>query len=147
MIKKILLLFLLSNLFFTTSCSFNTPLRNKMLDYYTKNENYEELQGIIISTNYIVATDELVLDVSIVTENHNFQVNAESGYVKFVIVKYGKENHNLAVNDEIFFTSAPMYFYNGHYLPIIYLEKDNEVLLEFKEGKEIYLHWIKEEFN
>lgn len=94
-----------------------------------------------------MATDELVLDVSIVTENHNFQVNAESGYVKFVIVKYSKENHNLAVNDEIFFTSAPMYFYNGHYLPIIYLEKDNEVLLEFKEGKEIYLHWIKEEFN
>lgn len=146
--KKIgLLSILLVNIFLLSSCDFNAPLRNKMVDYYSENENYIELYGVVVSINIIESTKENILEIDILTENHNFPINAETGYGEFVIVNYDQYDFDLEASDEIIFKSASMYFYNGHYLPIISLEKNGEILLTFSEGKENYLKWIKKTFN
>lgn len=130
-----------------SSCDFNAPLRNKMVDYYSENINYIELYGVIVSINIIESTQENILEIDILTENHSFPINTETGYGEFVIVSYDQYDFDLEANDEIIFNSAPMYFYNGHYLPITSLEKSGEILLTFCEGKESYLMWIKKSFN
>ena len=40
-----------------------------------------------------------------------------------------------------------MYFYNGHYLPIVHIEKDEKEYLSFEVGKQNYLKWIEETFK
>lgn len=146
--KKIcVLMILLVNTVLLSSCDFNAPLRNNMVDYYSENENYIELYGVIVSINIIESTKENILEIDILTENHNFPVNTKTGYGEFVIVNYDQYDFDLEANDEIIFKSASMYFYNGHYLPIISLEKSGEILLTFSKGKENYLKWIQKTFN
>lgn len=146
--KKIILsLTLMINILLLSSCDFNAPLRNKMVDYYSKNENYIELYGIVVSSSINENKQENILEVTILTENHNFPTNAETGFGEFIIVNYDKYNFDLKTNDEIIFKSATMYFYNGHYLPIVSLEKNGEILLNFYDGKENYLKWIQTTFN
>ena len=144
--KKIILSLLLINLILITSCDFiapNGPLRNKMLDYYSVDENYIEVTGIIIS----IDADRNLLGIDILSEDASIWRREETGCVEFFLVDYSEQNYNLNINDKIIFTTSVMYFYNGHDLPIISLEKDGEVLLSFDEGKEMYLDYIKDRFG
>lgn len=146
--KKIALsVILMVSILLLSSCDFNAPLRDKMIDYYSENENYEELYGIIISVNTIESIKESIMEINILTENHNFPISAETGYGSFVIIDYDKYSFDLKMDDEIIFKSAPMYFYNGHYLPIVSIEKNGKILLAFNEGKENYLDWIQKTFD
>lgn len=121
------------------SCDFNAPLRKKMLEYYSDDGNYVELQGVVISPE----NDYGYMEIDILTESHGFPLNAETGYGEF---ESGLV-YNLNPGDEITFISAPMYFYNGHVLPIMALEKDDVVILAFEDGKSSYLAWIEESFK
>ena len=138
--KIIFCLFLIINIVLTTSCDFSAPLRNKMLDYYSVDENYIELTGIIIS----IDADRNLLRIKILSEDASIW---ESGSAEFFLVDYSERDYNLNIDDEIVFTTATMLFYNGHDMPIISLEKDGEVLLSFDEGKEMYLDYIKDRFG
>ena len=124
-------------------CTFNAPLRNKMLEYYSNDSNYEKLDGIIVTMDNTV---EPLLGIDILTENHEFPLNTD-GYQNFIIIGDGDWMDDLKVGDEISFVSAPMYFYNGHQLPIVSLEKDGQMYLSFERGKEEYLQWIQETFD
>ena len=138
--KRIVLsLILLVNMLFVGSCNFNAPLRNKMFDYYSNNDNYVELQGIVISPENSFGR----MEIDILTESHGFPVNAQTGYGEFE----SGAIYELTSGDKITFISSPMYFYNGHVLPIMALKKDDVVLLEFEDGKKMYLEWIEENFK
>ncbi len=121
------------------SCNFNTPLRKKMLEYYSDDDNYVELQGSVISPE----NDRGYMEIDILTESHGFPLNAQTGYGEFESGLI----YNLNPGDEITFISAPMYFYNGHVLPIMALKKDEVVILAFEDGKSSYLAWIEESFK
>lgn len=133
------LIALLISCMFLSSCDFNAPLRNKMLDYYSNNDNYVELQGIVVSPENSYGR----MEIDILTESHGFPLNAQTGYAEFEVSAI----YELAPGDKITFVSAPMHFYNGHILPIMALEKDGVVLFNFEDGKESYLNWIEENFK
>ena len=130
-----------------TTCDCNAPLRNKMLNYYTQESNYQQLTGRIISIKYFDDVDELFIEIDILTENHNFPLNATTGYGEFDIVDWSNYQFLLQEKEIIVFTSAPMYFYNGHILPIVKLEKNNQEFLSLSCGMDNYCNWIKKTFD
>lgn len=144
--KKYLLLFITLILFILSSCDMNAPLRNKMIDYYSDNEVYSELYGRITSMEYSESAKEIVIEIDILTQNHSFPLDPQTGWCEFSIRTTSEGSLNIHIGDEIEFTSAPMYFYNGHRLPILSLKKGDETILEFEEGKERYILWIVETF-
>ncbi len=146
--KKILILFLcLSFLFILTSCDYNKPLRERMLKYYGCDDNYVKLTGEIKSLKHYEESDALYLEISIIDGEDKVDTDFYTGYATFSFENWSKYQCELAVGDVITFTSAPDYFYDGHTKPIIHLEKDNQVLLSFEEGKNNYLEWIKVTFE
>lgn len=137
--KYVSILLLLSSIFFIVSCDYNAPLRKKMLEYYSDDNNYVELQGVVISPE----NDCGYMEIDILTESHVFPLNAQTGYGEFESGLI----YNLTPGDKITLVSAPMYFYNGHVLPVMALKKDDVVILTFEDGKSSYLAWIEETFK
>lgn len=123
------------------SCDFNGPLRKKMLTYYSDDMNYKTMEGIIKSI------DGKELTLSILTENHDFSVNTAGDLQDVILIENGSQHYDLKVGDTIVFTSAPMYFYNGHKIPIVSLQKGDTIYLTFEEGKRLYLEWIQKTFD
>lgn len=144
--KKALFLFLSLSLILLSACNFNKPLRNEMLNYYAQEDNFVELCGEIKSISHQKDTDEMFLEIGLQTVDCEIPLNAETGYGEFVLVNSSDFDFDLAVGDIIVFSSAPMYFYNGHTLPILHLEKTGFVL-SLNDGKNNYLAWIKEKFG
>jgi hypothetical protein len=125
----------------------NAPLRNKMVDYYSKNESYSVLQGKVSSVKIQEDIREIHIMVDILTPGHDFPLIPRTNLGEFVIVDYTVEETSISVGDEIEFTSAPMYFYNGHDLPVVSLRIGDTEILSFEEGKERYLSWVKHTFD
>ena len=138
-----LILILLSVL----SCDFNSSLRTRMVEYYSNNDNYIEIQGVVHNVRYIEEIKQLRLDVKVLTKTEEFYVNTETGLVTFNIVENETTDFLIDVNDEVVFYTAPWIFYNGHINPIISLRCNDAMLIDFEEGKAKYLSWINDEFN
>ncbi len=117
---------------------FNAPLRKHMIEYYSDDSNYINLNGIIVS----IDTSEWEIDIT--TEDSNF---TGEGYEKFDVMLYMDFIDEMKIGDEISFVTAPMCFYNGHISPIVALEKNGKTYLTFEDGKECYLQWIDETFG
>ena len=141
--KKVFALLLCSCMLFLMACSvIDAPLRNKMTQYYSDDDNYQEVTGIVKEK-----IGEENLKVMITTEYHTFRSDSESNYVVFTLSSHSALSEYINVGDEITLTSAPMHFYNGHALPIVALKIGGEVFLLFEEGKADYLEWIQETFG
>ena len=117
---------------------FNAPLRNKMIEYYSNDSNYINLDGVIVSI------DTSVWGIDITTEDSG--ITAE-GPVTFYVMIDPYALDEMEVGDEISFVTAPMYFYNGHISPIVAVEKDGKTYVSFEDGKERYLQWIEKTFG
>ena len=132
------------------SCDYNAPLRNKMLNYYSNNDNYYELKGTIISNNSNEKTNVIensyFLQIDILGECEGFSKNGDTGLYEFVVI-IPRNEFMLFEGDVIDFISAPMYFYNGHILPVVSVTRDEEILLDFEEGKVLYQEWIRSYFR
>lgn len=127
--------------------NFNAPLRNKMLKYYQDDSHYVTISGIIKKIDYNQETDQLKLGIEIITKEHSFSNDVEFGYAGFVIVNYSLFDFELAVGDNVDFTSANARLYNGHRYPILSVKKEENLYLSFQEGKENYLNWIQTTFD
>lgn len=144
--KFLLLVIFLFFVFVLMCCDYNKPLREEMLSYYEQDANYEVMNGKIKSLYYIEEQDELFLQIDVLSDNQ-VSYNQSKSYCDFVLVNWSYYEIELKVDDEIMFTSASTYFYNGHVLPIIHIELNQVQLLSFAEGKENYIDWIKKKFD
>ena len=145
--KRITALFLcILGVLLLSGCHFNAPLRNKMLEYYSQDDHYVELNGTIKSITYHQEMDELLIEVALTNGTSSFPYNMETGFAEFVIVDWSTQKYEFKTNDFITFQSAPKYFYNGHRLPIVYVEKGGKEYLPFYAGKENYIKWINKTF-
>ena len=131
---------------FLISCACSDRiLGNSMIEYYSDDSNYVQVEGTIMSVYQFPNTQECMYYIKINTEGHNFQMRND-GTVPFEIYSDLEVDLELQEGDEIVFISAPMFFYNGHHLPIVSLEKDNISYLSFEKGKADYLDWITSAF-
>ncbi|MBO5701901.1 MAG: hypothetical protein J6S71_05645 [Clostridia bacterium] len=123
-----------------SSCDFSKPLRTKMQSYYSDDTNYVTLSGIVAS----MSDDGRKLGIKITTENHGItHPKLEDIYEFHVFFEDDEAWVGIELNDPVTFTTAPMYFYNGHILPIVFLAKDGEVYLELEDGKAQLLTWVE----
>lgn len=147
--KKILIsIASLLSILFLFGCDFNAPLRNQMLAYYGNDDNYAETVGTVKSTRYKADTDELFIEMKL-NENGVYEqcINAHTGFVEFVLVNFSNYEIDLNVGDTASISSAPMYFYNDHIMPIVALSEGDTEYISFEEGKNAYLFWIEETFS
>ena len=138
---------LLLILFSVVACDFDAPLRSRMLEYYSNNANYIEIHGVVKNVRHIEEINELRLEIQVVTNTEELRANAETGWCLFKIVDYDINYFSIDINDDVIFCTAPRIFYDGHIIPIVSLERNNIVLLDFEDGKAKYLSWINAEFN
>ncbi len=123
-----------------SSCDFSKPLRTKMQSYYSDDTNFVTLEGIVASKS----DDGRKLGIKITTENHEIMRPISDDIYEFYIFFENEEAWvEIELNDTVTFTTAPMYFYNGHILPIVFLAKDGEVYLELEDGKAQLLTWVE----
>ena len=145
--RKIMALLLCSiSILLLCACTLNTPLKNKMLEYYTLDSNYVQVTGIIKSVEYHKEIDELYIKIEVSTDNHPFPYLGDDGCGEFTLVNWSLFEFDLEIGDAVVFTSAPYYFYNGHIWPIVAVEKEGCEYLSYEKGKDNYLNWIKETF-
>ena len=114
-------------------------LRKSMTEYYSNNENYSQLEGKIIS----VGAEKLLIDVISSNGEFSFREGINSDYFMLTNI----DSFDLKCGEVITFTSAPKQFYDGHHFPIVAIEKDGVVLLDFETGKANLLNWIENDFN
>ena len=135
--------FLIVIVLFLNGCGFfNGPYKKRMLEYYSDDINYTTLSGTIISKD----NNNAIIEVDISIYNGVFPVNTNSCqffrlYTNTYIIQ------NIEKGDFITFISAPEYFYDGQYLPILAIEKEGTIYLSFEEGKKNYLEWIQLNFS
>ena len=131
------MLFLVFVLSITLLFGCNQPLRNKMVEKYSNNDNYVCLSGevIKIDDNYI----------EIRCEELNNYLSYEDDLCSYYI--YSDNSIDLLIGDRIAFVTVPFHFYNGHKLPIVELKRNGDTLLTFDEGKENLIDWVNATFN
>lgn len=100
-----------------------TILCEKRLDYFN-DDNYADYVGIIVGIDKERCCVEIVCQDADVPNGTYYTIYGNSGIYD-----------SLRPFDEVIFCSSPMYFYNGQNLPVVYLEKQSEVLLKFEKGK------------
>ena len=139
--KKLIVIFICCLTPLISACDFlNGPYRRRMLEYYSDDSNYVILTGSIVEITY-----DCVLEIEILTEDHNFPTYGSSS-MSFQLYTSKASDYGLDIGDIITFTSAPWIFYNGHNLPIVSLSRGEEQFFTFETGKKEYLEWIREEF-
>lgn len=144
--KRMLVFFIALHVFFLCSCDINAPLRTEMVEYYSNTENHFILNGKVSSVDVDEEARQIIIEIDILTQNHSFPLNPKTGLCQFVIVNFTEEERNICVGEEIQFTSAPMYFYNGHCLPLLSLKVGDNEIMTIEHGKDRYLSWIKQTF-
>lgn len=115
--------------------------------HFYEKRYYKDLNNYVTSTAVVehisqYSAERLFIEITEADEAYNHG-GAKIWYPSFVVtgksVELVLENgllEKLQPGDEIIFTSAPRILYNGHALPIVYLELDGEVLLPFEVGYE-----------
>lgn len=135
--KKVIIIIFLLFLILISGCYLsNQRLVKKMIDKYSDDQNYISLHGEIVGIDgnvLIIECEELKTYISYEDEISEYYVHS-------------KNNIDLDIGDNITFTTVPFHFYNGHRLPIVELVVDNEVLLDFKDGKENLIEWVNLNF-
>ena len=117
---------------FTLSCGL---LENKMCEYYSDDNNYQQVRGVVTET-----VNEHVIVVEILSDSEDFIKYGNK--VQFEICSNESVGRQIMVGDNIEFISAPKYFYNGNKLPIVQIVLDDIEYLDFLDGKEFLLEKI-----
>lgn len=115
-------------------------LENSLLEYYSNDESYGTFTGEIIDIQGVTCFEIKMLDTTEkwpVGTEIEFQVFFDDNWTKEEIVDEFK------IGDKIIFKAATKAFYNGQIIPIVYIEKEGEVCLEFNDGKNSLIEWVK----
>ena len=141
--NKALVILLSMIVIILSGCSY----KSRMLQYYSENSNYEELEGIILNFEEIRGVDDLFIEIEFENEN----IHDHYLYHPLMVINKNKEVlkkngffENVSIGDKIKIVTASRYFYDGYRIPIVAIECDNIVYLDFQTGRENLLKWVEE---
>ena len=115
-------------------------LENSLLEYYSNVESYETFTGEIIDIQGVTCFEIKMLDTT-----EKWPVGTELEFEVFLNENWTREEVEevFKIGDIIIFKTATKSFYNGQITPIVYIEKEGEVYLEFNDGKNSLIEWVK----
>ena len=122
----------------------NVKMKAQMLKYYTEDNAYIALKGVILSK-----TDNLSIKVHITTNNAGLYTD-EDGNQEYSFYNNDDVFQIIKIGDEIKFFTTRIRFYNSRY-PIIALIDNNKItyLQSYPlliAGKNKYIEWIEKTF-
>jgi hypothetical protein len=112
------------------------------LKYYSNQENYINATGIVSHIKYGEDNKSLYLgfsELSPVLDDTNFKIVGKN----LLIVQEKGIDQKISLGDKVEFITAPKYFGDGYIMPIVALSVNGEVLLEFEEGYNNLIEWLK----
>ena len=126
--KSICMVLVLMTIMSLTSCT-----RQREKEYYADANNFITGEGVVDNIIYDENDKDIVLWLSeiddayqcsdFIIEGENFSIVLDNGILD-----------KIKVGDTIEFTSAPRYFGNGDFMPLVALSVGDEELLNFEEG-------------
>lgn len=120
-----------------SSC--NGLYRQRMVEYFSNDNVFEQLSGTIKDLD----TDSqlIVLSITKASEEFTHQASKEEWFIVYGFTESGWENSNLSIGDEIVIISAPRIFYDSYHWPIVSLEKNGVMYLEYEDGVAALRDW------
>ena len=111
-----------------TGCS-----REREEKYYADKSNFITGEAIVENIIYDEEDNEIILWLHEIDEAYqtgNFKIKGEN--TQLVLERGILEK--LKIGDVITFTSAPRFFYDGYFMPVVAITVSGEDLLDFEEG-------------
>ena len=135
--KTLLLIMLFLLILVTTSCSNRIQ---KQLDYYSNEENYIEVTGVITHVEFDDESETLYLGFTSLSQKLDDDCFKVVGDAYSIVVNY---DEHIQVGKTATFVTAPKYFGDGYVMPIVSLSIDNQHILEYEIGFPSLLNWLK----
>ena len=114
---------------------------HKKYKYYSDKANYISVTGTV---SFINPADEGFYlgfnKMSTKLSDNAFKIVGKN----LAIVETNGIMEKLQMGDEVTFITAPKYFGDGYVMPIVAITVDGETLLEFEEGYNNLLDWLKD---
>ena len=121
----------------TTSCM---NRNQEKIDYYSNEQNYIEVTGVIYHVKFDDEHDTLYLgftNLAPKTDDDCFEVAGDA----YSIMVTNKEY--IQIGKTATFVTAPKYYGNGYVMPIVSLSVDGRNILEYQIGFSSLLNWLK----
>lgn len=121
----------------TTSC---INRNQEKIDYYSNEQNYIEVTGVIYHVKFDDEHDTLYLgftNLAPKTDDDCFEVAGDA----YSIMVTNKEH--IQIGKTATFVTAPKYYGNGYVMPIVSLSVDGRNILEYQIGFSSLLNWLK----
>ena len=138
--RKLLYLVIILTFIFMSGCQ--TALerdKREMLEIYGNDDNYITLIGEVTE---IDSESNYNIMLSIKCENlKQYDVNADDE-CKYSV--FSSSNVNIGVGDTIVYKTVPNRFDYMEFLPIVAIDKNDETILGFEEGKKNLISWVKQ---
>ncbi len=115
---------------------------SRFITYYSDKENYIIVTGTVSHIKYNDDSSELFIgfsDMSPDFDDSSFKFIGEN----LKIVRNNGIDDKLETGKRISVVSAPRYFGDGYVYPIVSITVDGECLLDFEDGYQNLLHWLK----
>ena len=114
----------------------------KMNKYYTEKSNYINASGTVRHITYNSDKNVLYLgfsDLSPSFDDNSFKIVGDN----LPIVQKNNIDEKIKTGDKVEFITAPKYFGDGYVMPIVAISVNGEELLEFEEGYDNFIKWLK----
>ena len=135
--KTLLFIMMFLLILVTTSCS----IRNQeQLDYYSNEENYIEVTGVINHVEFDVESETLYLGFTSLSQKLDDDCFKVVGDAYSTVVTY---DEYIQVGKTATFVTAPKYYGDGYVMPIVSLSIDDQHILEYEIGFSSLLNWLK----
>lgn len=110
--------------------------------YYSEKSNYVTASGVIDYLKYNDDRSALYIgfsDLDYKFDDTCFKIVGEN----LSIVQENGIDEKISVEDKVSFMTAPKYFGDGYVMPIVSISVNEEELLEFDQGVNNLLDWLK----
>lgn len=111
-----------------------------MLEKYENLENYITLNGIVEEIE--IDNSKFLQKITIECNELKNYISTEDNYCEYLI--YSNFDIILNIGDNISFITVPYRFYRSQLLPIVSIVKDSTTILNFNDGKECLIDWVKQ---
>lgn len=113
--------------------------KRKMFEIYTNDENYITFLGEIIK----IENRETYMNLTITS--NQIAVDCNEGFQEtYNYWVFSKSMIDIKVGDIIKYTTVSIEINNDEWLPIVAIEKNDEILLDYQIGKANLLDWVNQ---
>lgn len=114
------------------SVMFSGCYKNRMLEYYSNDSNYETLEIRVVNL------DDEFMEVEFLSDVHEHYT-----YAPFRLIDLPALHTQIKIGDKISIITAPRFFWDNYRIPIVGITKDDTVILDFETGKQKLLDYIE----